>query len=450
MTAKSKKRKRLILISVGIIVLLLVIAIVKNSGGDSVKVTAEEAMRRDITETVVANGKIQPETEVIISSAVSGEIIELPVKEGDKVQKGQLLVKINPDLAQAALDRAQASYNNARASKANAEARVVQAEAQLNQAELAFDRNKVLREQNAISQAEFEDIKASYLTAKAEVEAARQNVRATEYTIESAKATVKEASDSYQRTEIYAPMSGTISSLRVEIGEQVVGAIQMTGTEIMRIANLDVMEVVVDVNESDIVRVAFHDTALIEVDAYLDRKFTGVVTEIASSANSAGVEAANNQITNFQVKIRILKSSYEDLIDSSATSLSPFRPGMNATVDIQTATAEDVLSVPIQAVTSRPDTSGALSAVEKVRGAKSTTTDGKKKEPITCVFVAKGGKAELVPVSTGIQDDTYIEIKTGLSDSVRVITGPYEVVSQKLSSETAIEIVSEDKLYSGD
>ena len=402
------------------------------------------AEKRTITETVVANGKIRPETEVIISSEVSGKILELPFNEGASVKEGELLVRINPDLAQAALDRAVASYNNALATKANAEARLIQMKAQLRNSKVTFERTEVLHESGAVSQSEYDNALANFESAAAEVDAADQNVNAAGYSVQSAAATVKESRDSYSRTSIFSPMDGTVSQLSAEVGEQVVGAMQMTGTEIMRVANLQTMEVLVDVNESDIVRVGYGDTAYVEVDAYLDRKFTGVVTEIANSAKSTGASA--DQVTNFEVKVRILESSYLDLIKESSKRAFPFRPGMNATVDIVTATAADVLSVPIESVTTRSDTASdkRRSAVETVIG---ESTKDKDKERITVVFVENAGKAKVKAVKTGIQDERYIQILEGLDDGDRVISGPYDLVSQRLMPGDEVEVISKSDLY---
>jgi len=426
-----------------VIIALVVVAVMKKQTDKGTKVTVAESKKRTITETVVANGRIQPETEVIISSEVSGKILELPFKEGAKVSQGDLLVKINPDLAQAALDRAEAALNNAKANKANAEARLVQAEAALTNAELSFQRNEKLYEQGAISQSEYDNALASYQSAQAEVSAAAESVKAGRYNIQSAQASVKEARDSYSRTTIFSPMDGTVSRLEVEVGEQVVGAMQMTGTEIMRVANLEIMEVLVDVNESDIVRVTFGDTATIEVDAYVNRKFKGIVTEIANSARSTGL--TSDQVTNFEVKIRMLKSSYDDLIDEQHPELSPFRPGMNATVDIITARKEDVISVPIESVTTRTDTaqSERVSTVDRLIGQQADDDS----EPITCVFVLNDeNKAKVVPVETGIQDDKFIEI-IGLEEGVEVVSGPYDVVSQRLMPGDEVSTVSKEELY---
>jgi HlyD family secretion protein len=443
----NKNTKRLLWIA-GILILALVIAAVfkKRSQGDA-KVTSAVSSERTIVETVVANGKIQPETEVIISSEVSGKILELLFKEGAKVQKGQLLAKINPDLAQAALDRAEAASNNARANEANAAARLVQARAQLRNSELSFNRSEKLFEDGAISQSEYDNAKATFETAEAEVTAAEETVKAAKFSVQSAQASVKEAADSYSRTTIVAPMDGTISRLSVEEGEQVVGAMQMTGTEIMRVANLDVMEVLVDVNESDIVRVAFNDTATVEVDAYVNRKFKGIVTEIANSAKSTGMSA--DQVTNFEVKIRILQDSYADLVDPEHPELSPFRPGMNATVDIITARKENVVVVPIESVTTRTDTAKAekVSAVDRLVGQKAEDDE----EPFTVVFVlTDDGRAQIQVVETGIQDDKYIEITKGIDLETEVISGPYDLVSQKLMPGDKVEAVSKEDLYSKD
>ncbi len=425
-----------------IIVLLAVAAVFKNRDANEIRVTTASAENRTIVETVVANGTIQPETEVVISSEVSGKILELPFKEGAKVNKGDLLVRINPDLAQAALDRAEAALNSARANKANAEARLIQAKAQFRNSEIIFNRNKGLLAGGAISDAEFDNVKATYESAEAEVMAANESVHAASFSVQSAGASVKEARDSYSRTTIYAPMDGTISKLSAEVGEQVVGAMQMTGTEIMRVANLDVMEVLVDVNESDIVRVKMGDTASIEVDAYLNRKFDGVVTEIANSAKSQGLTA--DQVTNFEVKVRLVKTSYEDLLNTEMPHVSPFRPGMNATVDIKTASRINVIAIPLESVTSRTDTTSGKerSATEKLLG--STSED---QEPITCVFTERDGRAHLIPVTTGIQDDKFIEITNGISAGDVVISGPYDIVSQRLAPDDVVKVISREELY---
>lgn len=437
-------QKRYIRIGVVLIAVLVAFGVYRSRVGTAAEVTVTEASLRTVTETVVANGKIRPETEVIISSEVSGKILELPFKEGASVKEGDLLVKINPDLAQAALDRAVASYNNALANKANAEARFIQTKAQLRNAEVTYNRTKALWENEAVSQAEYDNALASFESAQAEADAAEQNIHAAGFSVQSAEATVKEARDSYARTSIFSPMDGTVSRLSAEVGEQVVGAMQMTGTEIMRVANLDAMEVLVEVNESDIVRVNRGDTALIEVDAYPNRKFKGVVTETANSAKSSG--AAADQVTNFDVKVRISEESYSDLVTDRARGVFPFRPGMNATVDIITATEVDVLAVPLESVTTRSDTSqnSNRSATDKLLG-DSEETRGK--ERITVVFLERDGRAVLRAVKTGIQDDRYIQITEGLDAGDRIISGPYDVVSRVLTPGDDVEVVSKADLY---
>lgn len=437
-------QKRYIRIGVVVVAVLVALGIYRSRIETATAVTVTEASLRNVTETVVANGKIRPETEVVISSEVSGKILELPFKEGASVKAGELLVKINPDLAQAALDRAVASYNNALANKANAEARFIQTKAQLRNAEITYKRTKALWENEAVSQAEYDNALASFESAQAEADAAEQNIHASGFSVQSAQATVKEARDSYARTSIFSPMDGTVSRLTAEVGEQVVGAMQMTGTEIMRVANLDVMEVLVEVNESDIVRVSRGDTALIEVDAYPNRKFKGVVTETANSAKSSG--AAADQVTNFDVKVRISEESYSDLVTDRSRGVFPFRPGMNATVDIITATAVDVLAVPLESVTTRSDTSQntTRSVTDKLLG---DSEDAPGKERITVVFLERDGRALLRAVKTGIQDDRYIQIIEGLDAGDRVISGPYDAVSRVLTSGDEVEVVSKADLY---
>ncbi len=372
--------------------------------GMAVEVSAVERMA--ITETVIASGKIQPEVEVKISAEVSGEIIQLPFQEGASVKKGDLLVKINPDLFLAAVNRSKAAMNTAKASLASAKAQFIEAERNYN-------RNKKLHEQNVISDADFDAANRAYQVAELGVESAQ-------YQLQSAEATLQEAKDNLARTTIYAPMDGTISMLNSEVGERVVGTIQMTGTEILRVANLDLMEVLVEVNENDIIRVHKGDTALVEVDAYLDQEFKGVVTEIANSAKLQGTTI--DQVTNFEVKIRILKESYEKLIQQGQKN--PFRPGMTASLEILTNSKADVIAIPIQAVTTRADTSNAPVYERK----KSSDED----EIFEVVFVKTEGKAELRVVKTGIQDDEYIEILEGVEVGEEVITGPYSAVSKIL------------------
>ncbi|MGB0165430.1 MAG: efflux RND transporter periplasmic adaptor subunit [Luteibaculum sp.] len=433
------KGKKLWWIIGGALTLLLVVAVFANKNRDtSKKVTVAKVELVTITEKVTANGKIQPAQDVKISSDVSGEIIELAVKEGDQVKAGQLLVKINPDIYIAAVNRAEASLNTARANLASANARLAQAKAQFVNAEKTFKRNQELFQSQAISQSEFDNAVSSFEVAKAEVQASEQSAKAAEFSVKSAEATRKEARDNLNRTEIYAPQDGTISSLAVEEGERVVGTAQMAGTEMMRISDMNKMEVHVDVNENDIIRVSLNDTALVEVDSYLGKKFKGLVSEIANAATSSGL--GTDQVTNFAVKITLLPSSYEDLMEGKPKTFSPFRPGMSANVDILTETKENVIAVPIEAVTTRTDSS-------KFSVKKSLAAEDGKSEEFECVFLYEGGKAIIRPVETGIQDSRFIYVKTGVDTTHSVITGPYAAVSRELAHETVVTKVDKKDLF---
>ena len=414
------KNNNLLKILAAAVVLLLILAMVGKKAGwfgkeVSIKVATEKVGINPIVEAVTANGKIQPETEVKISPDVSGEIVELHVKEGDFVQKGTLLFKIKPEIYISSRDRAAATLNSTKA-------RLSQVEAQLIQAELAFNRSKKLFEENTISKADFEQAESQYKVAKAEMESAQ-------YSVKSSEASLKEANENLVKTTVYAPMTGTISSLLVEQGERVVGANMMTGTEVLRVADLNRMEVVVEVNENDIIRVKLGDTAIVEVDAYLDRDFKGVVTEIANSANTLGT--TSDQVTNFKVRILILKESYNDLITEK--NPSPFRPGMSASVDIYTSSKTGVMTVPIQAVTTRTDTTA--------------TNPEAKNEIRTLVFVSDGTYALARDVKTGIQDNVNIEILSGLTGEENVIVQPFSAISKKLSDSTRIEVVQKEALF---
>jgi len=406
-------KKTLTWISVVSIVLVILLVTGKKMGwfGDSSnyqKVELADITPISIIETVAATGKIQPEVEVALSSEVSGEIIELPLKEGQTVEKGDLLVKINPDLIQAAVSQSQAGLDNVRA-------QLAQAKASENNAKLNYDRSKTLFEKGVISKSEWDNAVADY-------EMAQANRQAAYYNVQSAAASLKQARENLYRTTIYAPMSGTISKLSVELGERVVGTAQMAGTEIVRVANLKNMEVVVDVNENDIVKVAIGDSAKVEVDAYLGREFRGVVNEIANSAQG---DLTSDQVTNFKVKVSILPDSYADLTEGKPESYSPFRPGMTATVDIITNRKERIVGVPISAIVVRSDTTG----VDKSFLSEKNIKPGDRFE---AVYVKEGDVAVLKPVTTGIQDETNIEIVSGLKEGETVITGPYTTVTKIL------------------
>ena len=423
--------KKTIFILLGLIIAVVVGILVFGKGGkdDTKIVEIAQAKKMTIVETVSATGKIQPEIEVKISSEVSGEVIALPVKEGQQVKKGDLLVKINPDIYVSGVNRTAASVSNTKAG-------LTQADAQVKEAKANYDRNKTLFEKGVISKSEWDRIVSAYEVAVASKQSAYYNVQ-------SANATLTEARDNLGRTTIYAPADGTISLLSIELGERVLGTQQMTGTEILRIANLNNMEVEVDVNENDIVKVSIGDKADIEVDAYLKRKFKGTVTSISNSASTA---LTADQVTNFKVKVRIEKESYQDLLKDKPDNYSPFRPGMTATVDIITKTNVDVIAVPISAVVIKDDTTSVkkdiVAELEKEEQEKKGTAP-KSDQKFECVFVKVGDKAKLRVIKTGIQDDTNIEIISGLKPGEEIIVGPYTTVSKDLMSNDKVRIENE-------
>ncbi len=416
------KKKKLIWIIAIVIVLIIVLIGGKKAGwfgkgGNYKEVEVTKIEFINIIETVAATGKIQPEVEVKLSSEVSGEIIELPIKEGQQVKKGDLLVRINPDLAQAMVTQSQAGLQNVRA-------QLTLAEASLKNSKLNYDRNKLLFEKGVISKSDWDKSVSDYEMSQASAKSAYYNVK-------SAEASVKQSIDNLARTSIYSPRDGTISKLSVELGERVVGTAQMAGTEIVRVANLNNMEVEVDVNETDIVKVTVGDSTIVEVDAYIKREFKGIVTEIANTAENA---LSVDQVTNFKVKVRIIPESYRDLTENKSENYSPFRPGMTATVDIITDNRENIIGVPISAIVIKTDTT----TTKNKNVIKETISE--KLEKFECVFVKNGDEAKLRVITTGIQDDTNIEITSGLSENDEVITGPYNTVTKSLKSGDKVEI----------
>jgi HlyD family secretion protein len=446
--------KKIFLYSGIVIVLFIIVFMAKKCGNKGVvEVQTEKAVKRNIVETVSANGKIQPEGEVKISSDVSGQIVEMNIKEGQDVRKGDVLVKINPEIYQAALDQMTASLNTSKANLENAKARFSQSKSNFTNVESNFNRQKKLFDQGAISQSEFDNVKAQYESARSDVDAAGQNVSAAEFNVLNADAAVKQSRENLAKTTITSPVNGKVIKLEVENGERVVGTSQMSGTEMMVITSSDEMEVNVEVNENDIIRVHMNDTADIEVDAYLGRKFKGIVTEIANSANTSGVTA--DQVTNFVVKIRILRDSYKDITN-------PFRRGMSATVDIQTKRAFNVVSVPIQAVTTRSDSAlydengkkieedkgndeetTVVNEDEKKRQEKKEKEDRSKIEECVFVYDPTDRKAHLRKVKTGIQDADHMEIISGLKDGDEVIWAPYTAVSKLIRDGQLVEKTDE-------
>lgn len=445
----AKSHKKILWYVTGAVVLIVIVALAvkKGKSSEAKKVAVEKVVRRSIVETVSANGKIQPAKDVKISPYISGEVVALYVKEGDFVKKGRKLAKIDPKIYISSYQQAEAALKTSQANQANAKARLAQSEAQFTKSKLDFERSEKLWKKQVISNADFDAARSNYLVAKAEVKAAEESYKASRFQVNSAKAKLSEAQENLNRTTIYAPNDGTISKLSVEVGERVTGASQFSaGTEIMRVANLDVLEVNVEVNENDIVQVALKDTALIEVDAYLNRKFKGIVTEIATSANTTGVSA--DQVTNFDVKIRMLKSSYADLVRPENPIPSPFRPGMSATVEIQTKRADNVLAVPIQAVTTRADSTGRIkSALEKREEKKANKANDLQKKTQEYVFLYQKDIAKLQKVKTGIQDNMYIEIKEGLKEGQEVITAPYRLVSKTLRNNDKVKKVDKKELF---
>ena len=395
--------------------------------------------RSTIIEKVSASGKIQPEVEVKLSPDVSGEIVSLNVAEGDSVVAGQELLKIRPDNYVSLLARAEAQMNATKANMEQSKAVLAQSEARLSKAKIDYDRNAKLHKDKVISDADFDQFVSAYTVAKQDLEAAKANVNAANYNVKSSEATLKEAKTNLTKTTIYAPQSGIISKLNVELGERVVGTSQMAGTEMLRIANLNKMEVRVNVNENDITRVSIGDTVLIDVDAFSssERKFKGVVYEIASSANSSGASAVSNDaVTEFEVKIRVLRSSYADLIKGKLSY--PLKPGMTASVEILTNRQENTLTAPLSSVTTREI--GAVAEGEKKEEDATNSMnsndalEAKKRKENTkeVVFVMEKGKAKMIQVKTGISDFENIEIVSGLKDGQEIIAGPYATVAKKL------------------
>jgi HlyD family secretion protein len=480
MTTKPPKRnKTLLYVLIGVLALLIAAAVIKaRQKPRGEEVNAEKAERRTIKETVTASGKIYPETEVKISSDVSGEIIQLYVQEGDSVTAGQVLAKIRPDEYQSAVEQGVASVNTARAQKQISSSNVRTSSAQLDQlkAEInrtkaqleaatnAYNRSDKLFKEGVISAAEFETAKNNLRAAESGLNAAeanlkasesslvsaQENVRVSELGITSASARLRELNTSLQKTIITAPVSGIVSKLNVEKGERVVGTLQMTGTEMMRIANLRSMEVQVDVSENDILKVTVGDEADVEVDAYLGRKFKGKVTEIANSASNVGTTTSLNsdQVTNFVVKIRIDPSSYLDLLKDGRRY--PFRPGMSASVDVFTQTADNTITVPLIAVTAREDKKDDKKVQdqdEEESAANNAQKEKEKKDDLIkeIVFVIVGDTVAVKEVKTGIQDNDHIEILSGIAEGDMVISGPYSAIARKLKSGSKIKLMDKKK-----
>lgn len=403
--ARKKSKRWLIITIILAVIVLLIVGKKLFTPEELLEVTVEKPQTREIVELISANGRVQPVVEVKISPDVSGEIVELLIKEGDYVNKGELMLKIKPDTYISIKDRSQAAVNSS-------EAQLLQIEAQLAGAQQTYNRQRQLYEQKAISQAEYE-------TAESQYNALVAQKRAAQFNIQSAQASLKEADEQLYKTTIFAPSSGTISKLSVELGERVVGTAQMAGTEMLRLADLSQMEVRADVNENDIVRVSMGDSASVEIDAYIGRKFKGIVTRIANSSNTT---ATADQVTSFEVRIYLDPQSYADLVVDG--SPSPFRPGMSAAVDIETARRR-ALSIPIQAITTR------------------VAEGGQAKKEVVFMHQKDSSIVKSVPIVSGIQDKQYIEIISGIDSTANVVTAPFVAISKELKDGTKVKIAPE-------
>lgn len=439
MNTKSKKKNIIIIVSVFVIVFLVIAKSLGWIGNSNIeKVATEKSSLRDITEFVNASGKIRPRVEVKISPDVSGEVIELYVKEGDNVKQGAKLAKIKPDTYQANYEQILAAYNGQKANLANARARLVQSRAQLLNVESNFNRVRKMFEQALVSKTEFDNAKLNFEVAKAEVDAISQTVIAAEFNVISSKASLDEAKNNLSRTTLFAPIDGTVYSLSIEKGERVSGASQFSsGTEIMRIADLSQMEIKVSINENDIIRINPNDSVIINVDAYQNREFKGIVTQIANPVNLA-TAISTDQVTSYDVSIRILFESYKDLIDTTKAYKYPFRPGMSANVEIITNKKFKTLSVPVQAVTTRTNVD--TTKLEQKDRASSF------KEHKEYVFVYKGEKVSLRNVKTGIQDMFYIQIIEGIEEGEEVVISPFSAISRKLQDGMRVKKVDKKEL----
>lgn len=445
------KSLKWILISLGILVVLLVVLSKSGAFGkeEGIKVTAEKAQKRTIIEVVNASGKIYPEIEVKVSPDISGEITELTIQEGDSVKKGQILARIYADIYNIQRNQAASGVVQSQAQVANSQAAIDALKAQLEQAQRTYDMQKKLFDDKVISRNEFNVAEANLKSSKANYNAALQGIRGGEASVQSARQSLAKANTDLGRTVIIAPMDGVISLLSVKKGEKVAGNSFNVGTEMMRIADMAKIEVRVDVGENDVPKVKLGDSAVVEVDAYSDRKFKGIVTQIASSNNGAATQNAlantSNDVTQYKVYIRLLPSSYMDLIGKGSF---PFRPGMSASADIQTKTHVNVLSVPINAVTTRDKNDSTKTDTKKKDESDLKAAETSLDDLEVVVFVLdKEGKASKVKVKTDIQDINNIEITEGLKEGDQVVTGPYDVVSKTLKAGKKVKVVDKKELF---
>ena len=446
----SKKVK---LILIGLVVLIAVLGGLKYAGvfgkKEGTKVTAEKVQLRTITEIVNASGKIYPVIEVKVSPDISGEITELTVLEGDSVTKGQIIARIYADIYSIQANQAASGVAQSQAQVANAQAALEAFKAQLDQSEKTYKMQKQLFDDKVISRNEFNLSESNFKSAQANYNAAKQGIKGGQASVQSAQSNLAKANKDLGRTAVLAPMNGVVSLLNVKKGERVVGSNLMSGTEMLRIADMAKIEIRVDVSESDIAKVHLGDSAIVTVDAYSTRKFKGMVTQISSSNNGAATQSAlantSTDVTNYKVYVRLLPESYSDLLDKGSY---PFRPGMSASADIQTKTHLNVLSVPINAVTTRD----LNDSTTKVAGATKTGTAdkaaaGEDDLEVVVFIVDKEGAVKKVKVSTAIQDINYIEITEGLKEGDNVISGPYDVVSKLLKEKDKVKVVEKKDLF---
>lgn len=454
------KKKKLLWIILGLGVLVIMLVGLKSAGvigkEEGLKVATEKVEARNITETVNASGKVYPEIEVKVSPDISGEIVDLQVKEGDSVRRGQILAKIYADIYSTQRNQAAAEVSRQQALVDNSKAQLESLESALQLAKRTFERQKQLRSDKIISEAEFEQVQNSLQTAQSNYNAAIQNIRSGEAGIASTRANLERANKDLSRTAVLSPMSGVVSLLNVKAGERVVGNSMMAGTEMMRIADMSIIEVQVEVGENDIPKVKMGDSALVEIDAYNNRKFKGIVTQIASSNTTAATSSAatsSNDVTNYKVHIRLLRDSYKDLIDPERPRRFPFRPGMNASADIQTRTKTNVISAAINAVSTREKGTDNVVGENKDKDKKKeNSSDDEPKATSTdldeVVFVLKpDGTVKKVVVKTGIQDINYIEVTEGLKAGDEIVVAPYNVISKTLKEGTKVKVVPKDKLF---
>ncbi len=443
-------------ILIGLVILIATLGVLKAAGvfgkKEGTKVTAEKALKRTIIEIVNASGKIYPEIEVKVSPDISGEITELTVQEGDSVKKGQVVARIYADIYSIQANQAASGVAQSQAQVANSQAALDALKAQLDQAQKTFEMQKQLFDEKVISRNEFNVAEANYRSAQANYNAAKQGIRGGQAAVQSAQASLAKANKDLGRTAVIAPMNGVVSLLNVKKGERVVGSNMMAGTEMLRIADMAKIEIRVDVSESDIPKVHLGDSGVVTVDAYNDRKFKGIVTQIASSNNGAASQSAmsntTTDVTNYKVYIRLLPSSYADLLGKG---FFPFRPGMSASADIQTKTHTNALSVPINAVTTREKSDTAGAAKKVVADDEKDKMDKAVSDPdeleVLVFLVDKEGLVKKAKVKTSIQDINYIEITEGIKEGDEVVTGPYDVISKLLKEKDKVKVVDKKDLF---